>query len=84
MWRRLTVPISAYAPGLLSTRGVTLVQGGGDLRPGNGGYRSSLRHIGPILLQPVRDDERRVRVIGAGDWRRLVGVRSDWLEVVRP
>ena len=65
-------------------RGVKLVQGGGDLRPGNGGYRSSLRHIGPILLQRVADDEQRVRVIGAGDWRQLVGVRSDWLEVVRP
>lgn len=65
-------------------RGVQVLQGGGDLRPGNGGYRSSLRHIGPILFQPVRDDPTPVRVIAAGDWRRLVGVRSDWLEIVRP
>ncbi len=65
-------------------RGVQVQQGGGDLRPGNGGYRSSLRHIGPILFQPVQDEARRVRVVDAGDWRRLVGVRSDWLEIVRP
>jgi hypothetical protein len=65
-------------------RGVQVVQGGGDLRPGNGGYRSSLRHIGPILFAPVQDEPTRVRTIGAGQWRRLIGVRSDWLEVVRP
>ena len=64
-------------------RGVQVRQRGGDLRPGNGGYRSSLRHIGPILFQPVQDDARRVRVIDAADWRKLVGVRSDWLEIVR-
>ncbi|HEV2784839.1 MAG TPA: hypothetical protein VGV67_00510, partial [Solirubrobacteraceae bacterium] len=63
--------------------GVQVVQGGGDLRPGSGGYRSSLRHIGPIWFQPVDDVQRRVRTIAARDWRRLVGVRADWLEVVR-
>jgi len=60
-----------------------VLQGGGDLRPGNGGYRSSLRHIGPILFQSASDDPTRMRTIAAADWRRLVGVRSDWLEVVR-
>jgi len=63
-------------------RGVQVKQGGGDLRPGSGGYRSSLRHVGPMLFEPVMDGERRVVVIDAADWRRLVGVRSDWLEVV--
>ena len=65
-------------------RSLQVVQGGGDLRPGNGGYRSSLRHIGPILLQPVADDPTRVRTVAPAQWRRLVGVRSDWLEIVRP
>jgi hypothetical protein len=64
--------------------GVEVSQGGGDLRPGNGGYRSSLRHIGPILFEPVASDPRPVRVIVAGNWRELVGIRSDWLEIVRP
>jgi hypothetical protein len=63
--------------------GVEILQRGGNLRPGNGGYRSSLRHIGPILFQPAGDDALRVRVIKAGQWRRLVGVRSDWIEIVR-
>ena len=68
---------------LRGPHGVQVVQGGGDLRPGSGGYRSSLRHIGPIWFQPVDDVQRRVRTIAAGDWRRLVGVRADWLEIVR-
>ena len=63
--------------------GVQVVQGGGDLRPASGGYRSSLRHVGPIWFQPVEDMLRRVRTIDAADWRRIVGVRADWLEVVR-
>jgi hypothetical protein len=62
---------------------VQVTQGGGDLRPASGGYRSSLRHIGPIWFQPVDDVRRRVRIIAADDWRRLVGVRADWLEIVR-
>jgi hypothetical protein len=63
--------------------GVQVVQGGGDLRPASGGYRSSLRHIGPIWFQPVEDMRRRVITIPAEQWRRLVGVRADWLEIVR-
>ncbi len=59
-----------------------LVQGGGDLRPGNGGYRSSLRHLGPMLFNPVENERARVREIAAGDWETLVGERADWLEVV--
>jgi len=86
--RVLNTP-GAYAPiGTVELdrglRGVRVVQGGGDLRPGNGGYRSSLRHVGPILFQPVRDDPTRARTVDAGDWRSLAGVRSDWLEIVRP
>jgi hypothetical protein len=64
--------------------GVQVNQDGGDLRPGSGGYRSSLRHIGPILFEPVQDQAGRVRMIAPRDWRELIGVRSDWLEVVLP
>ncbi|MEA2155992.1 MAG: hypothetical protein QOE11_2132 [Solirubrobacteraceae bacterium] len=63
-------------------RGVQVLQGGGDLLPGNGGYRSSLRHIGPIVFEPVQDEPRRVVRIGPGDWRSLIGARADWLELV--
>lgn len=62
---------------------IEIVQGGGDLRPGSGGYRSSLRHIGPMWLQPVDDVDRTVVTIEPGEWRRLVSVRADWLEIVR-
>ena len=62
--------------------GVDLVQGGGDLRPSSGGYYSSLRHIGPIVFEPA-SDERRVGTLDPRDWRALVGVRADWLEIVR-
>jgi hypothetical protein len=64
-------------------RGVQLEQGGGNLRPGNGGYRSSLRHLGPMIFDPVANEAQRVRSIGARDWRTLVGMRLDWLEVIR-
>jgi hypothetical protein len=63
--------------------GVQVMQGGGDLRPGSGGYRSSLRHVGPIWFQPVGDEERRVRTIDPAQWRHLIGLRADWLEIVR-
>lgn len=63
---------------------VLLRQGGGDLRPSSGGYRSSLRHLGPVVFAAARDARRPLRTVAAGDWRRLVGVDADWLEVVRP
>ncbi|HUR86511.1 MAG TPA: hypothetical protein VMY78_14310 [Solirubrobacteraceae bacterium] len=62
---------------------VQLSQGGGDLRPGSGGYLSSLRHVGAIFVVPVSDETAPVREIDARDWRRLVGVNADWLEIVR-
>jgi hypothetical protein len=64
--------------------GVEVLQGGGDLTPGSGGYRSYLRHIGPIFFQPKADWNLEVTTIRARDWRRLVGENVDWLEVVRP
>jgi hypothetical protein len=65
--------------------GVQVTQGGGDLRPSNGGYRSSLRHIGPIVFEPAQHRRSpRVTSIAPRDWRRLVGVRSDWLEIIKP
>lgn len=58
-------------------------QRGGDLRPGTGGFRSSLRHIGPIYLDPIANERYPVREIAPDRWHELVGVRSDWLEIVR-
>ena len=63
---------------------VAISQGGGNLRPGTGGYLSSLRHVGAIFLSPLSEETLRVRTLDPGDWRRLVGVNADWLEVVRP
>nr|MBA3748684.1 hypothetical protein [Solirubrobacterales bacterium] len=65
-------------------RGVQVRQGGGDARPGNGGYRSSLRHIGPIVFDPVANEADLITRVDPADWRRLVGERADWLEVVKP
>ncbi len=64
-------------------RGVQVRQRGGDLRPGNGGYRSSLRHIGPIVFSARAGRARGVRVIAPPTGARSSGVRSDWLEIVR-
>lgn len=61
-----------------------ILQGGGDLRPGNAGYRSSLRHIGPIVLRPMPDERLALTYLPARDWRRLIGMNADWLEIVRP
>jgi hypothetical protein len=58
-------------------------QRGGDLRPGTGGFRSSLRHIGPIYFDPVANERFPVRELEPARWRELVGVRADWLEIVR-
>ena len=64
------------------THEVLIRQRGGDLRPGSGGYRSSLRHIGPMFLDPVANARFGVRTIDPRHWRSLVGLRADWLEVV--
>ena len=61
---------------------VLIRQGGGDLRPGSGGFRSSLRHVGPLFFDPAVNASFRVRTIDPRDWRSLVGVRADWLEIV--
>ena len=62
---------------------VQIIQAGGDLTPGSGGYRSSLRHLGPIWFQPVENVDLRVVTVAPDDWRRLVGVYADWLEIVQ-
>ena len=64
------------------THEVLIRQRGGDLRPGSGGFRSSLRHVGPMFLDPVANARFGVRTIDPRDWRSLVGVSADWLEVV--
>jgi LPXTG-motif cell wall-anchored protein len=61
---------------------VHALQPGGDLTPGTGGYRSSLRHLGPIAWQPEADERLPVRTLPASQWRRLIGKRADWVEVV--
>lgn len=64
-------------------RGVQVKQGGGNTDPGNGGYRSSLRHIGPIVFEPVLDERAAVVQIPPSQWRSMVGRRADWIEIVR-
>lgn len=67
------------------THDLELSQGNGDRKqPGNRGYLSSLRHVGPIIFEPVANETITVRQLAPSQWRRLVGVRSDWLEIVRP
>lgn len=79
----------AYAPlGVLELRRGThrleLTQGNGDrTKPGNRGYSSSLRQIGPIIFSPVTNEGTAVTEIAPRRWRRLVGLRPDWLEIVR-
>jgi hypothetical protein len=62
---------------------LSIRQSGGTLAPGTGGYLSSLRHIGPIYLDPVANERYAVREVAPDRWRELVGVRSDWLEIIR-
>ncbi|MDQ3676437.1 MAG: hypothetical protein M3401_06480 [Actinomycetota bacterium] len=66
------------------THRVELSQGNGRrAQPGNRGYLSSLRHIGPIILNPVGNEDIAVTQIAPPQWRRLVGLRCDWLEIIR-
>lgn len=62
---------------------ISISQGGNDLRPGSGGYLSSLRHVGATFLVPIADERFRVQELDPRDWRRLVGVEADWLEIIR-
>jgi len=63
--------------------GVQIRQFGGDVKPGTGGYLSSLRHLGPIYFDPAANQRFPVRELAPRRWRELVGVRADWLEIVR-
>jgi hypothetical protein len=67
----------ALAPG---RHNVTIVRGGGDLRPGNGG---SNRLLGPVVLSPVASEGRAVRYSRARDPRSLCRRALDWVELVR-
>ncbi|MDX6690827.1 MAG: hypothetical protein QOG15_2284 [Solirubrobacteraceae bacterium] len=67
------------------THAFELSQGAGDRKqPGNRGYLSSLRHVGPIIFEPVGNENVTVTQVAPSRWRRLVGLRSDWLEIIRP
>lgn len=57
-------------------------RGGGDLRPGNGGIESSLRHLGPLVLSPPAGERRTIRYLDPARARRLCGQSLDWVEVV--
>ena len=61
---------------------VRLFSGGGDLRPGNGGSASSLRHVGPVILSPIENERRQVRRLDPARARTLCGRRFDWVEAV--
>jgi hypothetical protein len=75
---------AAFAPQHLTggSHRIAIRQGAGDLRPGSGGYLSSLRHVGALVLAPVADETPAVRELAPADWRQLVGVNADWLEIV--
>jgi len=60
---------------------IDLVQGGGTLKPGSGGRLGSLRHVGPLALQPFADQAQDVQTADPSDWRALCGKRLDWLEI---
>lgn len=60
-------------------RAITILRGGGDLRPGNG--RDWIQ--GPLAFQPLGDEPRAVQTVEAGRWRELCGELLDWIEVVR-
>jgi hypothetical protein len=60
---------------------VSLVRGGGSLRPGNGG--SGMRLIGPVALTEADPTGRPVRRLAPGRWRELCGRQLDWVEAVR-
>jgi hypothetical protein len=63
---------------------VAIAQGGGDLRPGNGGSDGSLRHIGPLAFSPPSNETLVVRRIRPERARDLCGRWLDWVEVVAP
>ena len=60
---------------------VKIVQGGFDLKPGNGGSFAGLRHIGPIVFSPPANEEPRLLRRDPDEWRSLCGLRLDWVEV---
>jgi hypothetical protein len=60
-----------------------LFSGGGDLRPGNGGSESSLRHVGPVELSPDVGERRTVRYLDPSHAANLCGRSLDWVEIVR-
>jgi len=59
-------------------------QGGGDLRPGNGGRLAGLRHLGPVVFSPPENEDPRIVTRKPRDWRSLCGRRLDWIEVAVP
>ncbi len=65
-------------------RRITLVRPGGDLRPGNGGADSSLRHVGPVVLSPVANERRELRSLPVSRAEELCRMRVDWVELVQP
>jgi uncharacterized membrane protein YoaK (UPF0700 family) len=61
---------------------ITVTQTGGDLRPGNGGSRAGLRHLGPVVFSPASNEEPKTLRVAPEDWRSLCDRRLDWVEVL--
>jgi hypothetical protein len=61
---------------------ITLLGPGGDLRPGNGGSDSSLRHVGPVVLSAKSNERRTVRFAAPSRAQELCGKSVDWVELV--
>ncbi len=61
---------------------IRLFSGGGDLRPGNGGSQSTLRHVGPLELSPPANESRTVRFVDPARAAALCGRSLDWVEIV--
>ena len=76
----LLVGTVTLAPGLHEVRAAS---SGGDLRPGNGGSESSLRHLGPVVFSPAVNEARTVRYVSPSRAESTLCGRSlDWVEIV--
>jgi hypothetical protein len=60
-------------------RVITLLRGGGSLRPGNGAPEL----LGPIVIEPLTRNPDRVRYVSPRAYRALCGKPLDWIEIVR-
>ena len=63
---------------------IEIVRGGGDLRPGNGGFVGvGARHIGPVVFSDPANEAQTVRTLDPAQAGRLCGRTLDWIEVLQ-